>query len=66
MGLTILPRGLAVFANGCRYLTSQGQLIEKYCDECFRLQGQTCALEPYARELAHASRTSVLDSASVH
>lgn len=34
MGLTLIPRGLTLLAGGCRYYTSRGERIEKWCDEC--------------------------------
>ena len=52
MSLTLIPRGLTLLAGGCRYYTSRGERIEKWCDECLLTQPHPCALEPLARELA--------------
>jgi hypothetical protein len=53
--MTLIPRGVQIFAGGCRYRESNGTIIEHYCDECNE-QGKSCELEVSARELAGISR----------
>ncbi len=52
MGLTLIPRGLTLLADGCCYPTLRGEWIQKWCDECLSTQPYPCALEPLARELS--------------
>lgn len=49
--LTIIPKGLRIIADGCRYILNDGRIVEKYCNEC-NAEGKSCELESCARKLA--------------